>query len=54
MVRLRFLLLVFGTFSTGINIPTIYNIVFADSFKSDQIIRQSIGRGLRLTEGRQN
>ena len=38
----------FGTFSTGINIRAIMNIVFADSFKSDQIIRQSIGRGLRL------
>jgi len=38
----------FGTFSTGINIRAIMNVVFADSFKSDQIIRQSIGRGLRL------
>lgn len=38
----------FGTFSTGINIKAIMNVVFADSFKSDQIIRQSIGRGLRL------
>jgi superfamily II DNA or RNA helicase len=38
----------FGTFSTGINIKQIMNIIFADSFKSDKIIRQSIGRGLRL------
>lgn len=38
----------FGTFSTGINIKSIFNIVFADSFKSDKLIRQSIGRGLRL------
>jgi len=38
----------FGTLSTGVNIKAINNIVFADSFKSDQIIRQSIGRGLRL------
>jgi Kyanoviridae DNA helicase len=38
----------FGTFSTGINVKAINNIVFVDSFKSDQIIRQSIGRGLRL------
>jgi superfamily II DNA or RNA helicase len=38
----------FGTFSTGINVKAISNIVFVDSFKSDQIIRQSIGRGLRL------
>lgn len=38
----------YGTFSTGIDINAISNIVFADSFKSDQLIRQSIGRGLRL------
>ena len=38
----------YGTLSTGVNIKSITNIVFADSFKSDQIIRQSIGRGLRL------
>ena len=38
----------FGTTSTGVNIKAITNIVFADSFRSDQIVRQSIGRGLRL------
>ena len=38
----------FGTTSTGVNIKAITNIVFAQGFKSDQIIRQSIGRGLRL------
>lgn len=38
----------FGTLSTGVNIKAIFNIVFAESFKSDVIIRQSIGRGLRL------
>ncbi len=38
----------FGTTSTGVNIKAITNIIFADSFRSDQIIRQSIGRGLRL------
>jgi superfamily II DNA or RNA helicase len=38
----------FGTFSTGISIKNIHNIVFAESFKSDKIIRQSIGRGMRL------
>lgn len=38
----------YGTLSTGVSIRAIMNIVFADSFKSDQIIRQSIGRGLRL------
>lgn len=50
--RPKVLIASFGTFSTGINIPSIYNIVFADSFKSDQIIRQSVGRGLRLFKGK--
>lgn len=30
------------------NIKSITNIVFTDSYKSDQKIRQSIGRALRL------
>ena len=38
----------FGTMSVGVSVKAIMNIVFADSFKSDQIVRQSIGRGLRL------
>lgn len=42
----------YGTSATGINIPTIENIIFASPSKS--IIRnlQSIGRGLRLAEGK--
>lgn len=44
----KILIASFGTFSTGVNVKAIMNVVFADSFKSDQIIRQSIGRGLRL------
>ena len=43
----------FGTFSTGQNIKAITNIVFADSFKSDKIVRQSIGRGLRKHKEKQ-
>lgn len=35
-------------FSTGTNIPTITNIIFAMPSKSSIRIRQSIGRGLRL------
>lgn len=38
----------YGVFSTGINVKAITNIIFADSFKSQQIVRQAIGRGLRL------
>jgi superfamily II DNA or RNA helicase len=37
----------FGTFSTGINVRNIHTIYLCESFKSDVIIRQSIGRGLR-------
>ena len=37
----------YGTFSTGISINKIHNIFFTESFKSEVIIRQSIGRGLR-------
>jgi superfamily II DNA or RNA helicase len=38
----------FGTFSTGISVKNIHNVFFTESFKSEVIIRQSIGRGLRL------
>lgn len=37
----------YGTFSTGISVKNIHNIYFTESFKSEVIIRQSIGRGLR-------
>jgi superfamily II DNA or RNA helicase len=39
-----------GTLSTGVSINAIFNVIFADSFKSEQIIIQSIGRALRLHE----
>lgn len=38
----------YGTLSTGVNIKAITNMVLADSFKSTQLIIQSIGRALRL------
>jgi superfamily II DNA or RNA helicase len=37
----------FGTFSTGINIRNLHNIVFASPSKSKIRVLQSIGRGLR-------
>jgi len=43
----RILVASFGTFSTGINITALHNIFLVESFKSEIIIRQSIGRGLR-------
>ena len=44
----------FGTSATGINIRAVVNLVFADSFKSDQIVRQAIGRALRLHSQKEN
>ena len=42
----------YGTFSTGINIKKIDNVVFASPSKSKIRNLQSIGRGLRKTDGK--
>lgn len=42
----------FGVFSTGINIPSIENVIFASPSKSKIRNLQSIGRGLRLSAGK--
>jgi superfamily II DNA or RNA helicase len=42
----------YGTFSTGINIPSIQNVIFASPSKSRIRNLQSIGRGLRKAEGK--
>jgi superfamily II DNA or RNA helicase len=39
-----------GTFSTGINIRNLNNIVFASPSKSQIRVLQSIGRGLRTSD----
>ena len=44
----------FGTFSTGINIKRLHNIVFASPSKSRIRNLQSIGRGLRIGEDKDN
>jgi superfamily II DNA or RNA helicase len=44
----------YGTTSTGINIPSIENIIFASPTKSKIRNLQSIGRGLRLKEGKES
>ena len=41
-----------GTFSTGINIRNLHNIVFASPSKSQIKVLQSIGRGLRQSDDR--
>ena len=43
----------YGTFSTGINIPSIENVIFASPTKSKIRNLQSIGRGLRKKDGKE-
>jgi superfamily II DNA or RNA helicase len=42
----------YGVFSTGINMPSIENVIFASPSKSKIRNLQSIGRGLRLKDGK--
>ena len=42
----------YGTFSTGVNIRNLHNIVFASPSKSRVRNLQSIGRGLRTADGK--
>ena len=42
-----------GTFSTGINIRNLHNIIFASPSKSQIKVLQSIGRGLRQSDNGQ-
>jgi superfamily II DNA or RNA helicase len=44
----------YGTFSTGINIKNLHNLVLGESYKSEIKIVQAIGRGLRKIEGKKN
>jgi superfamily II DNA or RNA helicase len=40
----------YGVFSTGINIKRLHNIVFASPYKSQIKVLQSLGRGLRVAD----
>jgi superfamily II DNA or RNA helicase len=44
----------YGTFSTGINIPSIENVIFGSPSKSRIRNLQSIGRGLRKAENKES
>lgn len=44
----------FGTFSTGVNIKRLHNIVFASPSKSRIRVLQSIGRGLRKGDNKES
>lgn len=47
------LLASFGTFSMGVNIKNIHNVVFASAYRSEIKTFQSIGRGLRTLEDKE-
>lgn len=42
----------YGTFSTGVNVKQIHNVIFASPSKSKIKVLQSIGRGLRIGKGK--
>jgi len=50
--RPKILVCSFGTVSTGVSINEIEYVIFADSFKSESLIIQSIGRSLRKSDGK--
>jgi len=50
----KILIASFTTFSTGISIKNIHNIIFTESYKSEIIVKQSIGRGMRQLEGKES
>lgn len=48
----KILIASFGVLSTGISIKNIHNIFLIESYKSEVIIKQTIGRGMRLYKGK--
>lgn len=50
--KIRILVASFGTLSTGVSINNLHNVIFAEGFKAEQRIIQSIGRSLRLHESK--
>jgi superfamily II DNA or RNA helicase len=49
----KILIATYGTFSTGISINNIHNIFLVESYKSEVLIKQSLGRGMRKMEGKE-
>jgi superfamily II DNA or RNA helicase len=49
----KILIATYGTFSTGISIKNIHNIFLVESYKSEVLIKQSLGRGMRQMEGKE-
>jgi superfamily II DNA or RNA helicase len=48
----KVLVATYGTFSTGISINNLHNIFLVESYKSEILIKQSLGRGMRKMEGK--
>jgi len=49
----KILVATYGTFSTGISINNLHNIFLVESYKSEVLIKQSLGRGMRKMEGKE-
>ena len=49
----RILIATYGTFATGISINNLHNIFLVESYKSEVLIKQSLGRGMRKMEGKE-
>ena len=48
--KIRVMVASFGCFSTGIDVNNIHYILLVESYKSETIIKQSVGRGMRLDD----
>ena len=49
----KILIATYGTFSTGISINNLHNIFLVESYKSEVLIKQSLGRGMRKMDGKE-
>jgi superfamily II DNA or RNA helicase len=49
----KVLIATYGTFATGISINNLHNIFLVESYKSEVLIKQSLGRGMRKMEGKE-
>ena len=50
--KVKILVASYGTLSTGVSIKNLFNLILADSYKSEGRVIQSIGRCLRLFAGK--
>lgn len=50
--RVKVLVATYGTLAVGVSVNAITNVIFTDSFKSESLVIQSIGRSLRNFAGK--